>query len=169
MKPSKCPKTSKLSIGQIIGVSYDHVLKEMREGNDWVSPELNQLQKDGKIIFVPMGATLQQPFIDAGGNLSEKKYEVQQITIPCVWSQKDELKTKTEKKKCELAYALMKNGLYSHDDLILAKWGQPPYGPGSDKKLAVSKNFHYVKGETWKVSDSHSWVFQIFTAYALVD
>lgn len=128
-----------LTIGQIVAVSYPAVLAEMRKAaNQWVeSAFLRELERQGAVIRKSLGTTIEAP-LDYQRNpgaaflvtdlaptsmnktevLTAASYDIAEISVPIVWSKKDEVQNPSENQKIALVKALLENGINSHDDLI---------------------------------------------------
>ncbi len=128
-----------LSISQIVAVSYPAVLAEMRKGaNQWAESALmNELERQGAIDRKSLGATIEAP-LDYRANpgagflatdmtpvnltktdvITSASYDIAELSVPVVWSKKDEVQNPTENQKIALVKNLLENGINSHDDQI---------------------------------------------------
>lgn len=128
-----------LTIGQIVAVSYPAVLAEMRKAaNQWVeSAYLRELERQGAVVRKSLGATIEAP-LDYQRNpgaaflatdlqptsmaktevLTAASFDIAEISVPIVWSKKDEVQNPSENQKIALVKSLLENGINSHDDLI---------------------------------------------------
>lgn len=128
-----------LTISQIVAVSYPAVLAEMRKAaNQWAeSAFLRELERQGAVVRKSLGPTIEAP-LDYQRNpgaaflatdlqptsmsktevLTAASFEVAEISVPIVWSKKDEVQNPTENQKIALVKSLLENGINSHDDLI---------------------------------------------------
>jgi hypothetical protein len=127
-----------LTIGQIVAVSYPAVLAEMRKAaNQWAeSALLRELERQGAVERKSLGATIEAP-LDYQRNpgaaftvdlqptsmsktevLTAASYDIAEISVPILWSKKDEVQNPTENQKINLVKALLENAINSHDDLI---------------------------------------------------
>jgi hypothetical protein len=128
-----------LTIGQGVAVSYPAVLAEMRKAaNQWTeSAFLRELERQGAVKRKSLGPTIEAP-LDYQRNpgaaflatdlqptsmsktevLTAASYDVAEISVPIVWSKKDEVQNPSENQKIALVTALLKNAIDSHDDLI---------------------------------------------------
>lgn len=128
-----------LTIGQIVATSYPAVLAEMRKAaNQWVeSAFLRELERQNAVVRKSLGATIECP-LDYQRNpgagflasdlaptsmsktevLTAASYDIAEISVPIVWSKKDEVQNPTDNQKIALVKALLENGINSHDDLI---------------------------------------------------
>jgi len=128
-----------LTIGQIAAVSYPAVLAEMRKGaNQWAeSAFMRELERQGAIIHKSLGATIEVPLDyqrnpgtailanDMQGTsltktevLTSASYAIAEVSVPIVWSKKDEVQNPSENQKIALVKGLLENGIDSHDDII---------------------------------------------------
>lgn len=128
-----------LTIGQIVAVSYPAVLAEMRKAaNQWAeSAFMRELEKQGAIERKSLGATIEAP-LDYQRNpgtsflttdlqptslsktevITSASYDIAEVSVPVVWSKKDEVQNPTENQKIALVKSLLENGITSHDDII---------------------------------------------------
>lgn len=128
-----------LTISQIVAVSYPAVLAEMRKAaNQWAeSAFLRELEKQGAIKRESLGATIEAP-LDYQRNpgaqvlvtdmaptslaktevLTAASYSIAEISVPVVWSKKDEVQNPSANQKIALVKGLLENGIESHDDLL---------------------------------------------------
>lgn len=128
-----------LTISQIVAVSYPAVLAEMRKAaNQWAeSAFLRELEKQGAIRRESLGATIEAP-LDYQRNpnaqvlvtdmsptslaktevLTAASYGIAEISVPVVWSKKDEVQNPSANQKIALVKGLLENGIESHDDLL---------------------------------------------------
>jgi len=128
-----------LTIGQGIAVSYPAVLNRMRKAaNQWVqSSFLRELERQNAVERKSLGPTIEKT-LDYQRNpgaaflaydlqptsmsktevLTAASYEVAEISVPIVWSKKDEVTNPTENQKVKLIESLLTNAINSHDDLI---------------------------------------------------
>lgn len=128
-----------LSISQMVAVSYPAVLAEMRKAaNQWAeSAFMRELEKQGAIEHKSLGPTIEAPLDykrnDGAGFLvtelqatsmtkteviTSASYTPAELSVPIVWSKRDEVQNPTENQKIALVKALLENGIQSHDDLI---------------------------------------------------
>lgn len=126
-----------LTISQIVASSYAAVEKKKAE-NQWAeSALLRELQRQGFIKKVNLGATIDET-LDYRRNagavvhttdlqglslsktevLTAASYSIASVSVPMVWSKEDEAKNSTENQKIDFADAIMNNALESHDDLL---------------------------------------------------
>ena len=128
-----------LTIGQIVAVSYPEVLAEMRKAaNQWAENAfLRELERQGAVVRRSLGATIEAP-LDYQANpgaeflatdlqptsmaktevLTAAGYDIAEISVPIVWSKKDEVQNPTQNQKIALVKQLLENGINSHDNLI---------------------------------------------------
>lgn len=128
------------TIGQILAVSYNAVVAEQRKAaNQWVeSAAMREMERQGMIVRKSLGPQIEFPIDyrrNPGGGflttdlqpLSTQKtevisaavYDIAEIGIPIVWSNKDEVMTPdVETQKIPFVANLVTNGLNTHDDLI---------------------------------------------------
>lgn len=128
-----------LTIGQIAAVSYPAVLAEMRRAaNQWSeSAFMRELERQGAIERKSLGATIEAP-LDYRRNpgtailatdlqttslaktevITAASYDIAEVSVPIVWSKKDEVQNPSENQKIALVKSLLENGITSHDDII---------------------------------------------------
>lgn len=128
-----------LTISQISAVSYPAVLAEMRKAqNQWAeSAFMRELERQGAIERKSLGATIEAP-LDYQRNagtailatdlqstsltktevVTAASYDIAEVSVPIVWSKKDEVMNATENQKIALVKQLLENGINSHDDII---------------------------------------------------
>lgn len=128
-----------LTISQIVAVSYPAVLAEMRKAaNQWSESALmRELEKQGGIERKSLGATIEAP-LDYQRNpgtailatdltqtsltktevVTSASYDIAEVSVPIVWSKKDEVMNPSENQKIALVKSLLENGINSHDDII---------------------------------------------------
>jgi hypothetical protein len=128
-----------LSISQIAAVSYPAVLAEMRKAaNQWAeSAFMRELERQGAIERKSLGATIEVPldYVRNPGTailatdlqttsltktevVTSASYDIAEVSVPIVWSKKDEVMNATENQKIALVKQLLENGINSHDDII---------------------------------------------------
>jgi hypothetical protein len=127
------------SISQMVAVSYPAVLAEMRKAaNQWSeSAFMKALEKHGGIDHRSLGPTIEAP-LDYQRNpgaaflsselqeTSMQKTEVvtsasftpAEMSVPIVWSKRDEVQNPAPNQKIALVKTLLENGINSHDDII---------------------------------------------------
>jgi hypothetical protein len=109
-----------------------------KAANQWVeSAFLRELERQGAVVRKSLGATIECP-LDYQRNpgaaflatdlqptsmsktevLTSASYDIAEISVPIVWSKKDEVQNPSENQKIALVKALLENGINSHDDLI---------------------------------------------------
>jgi hypothetical protein len=126
-------------ISQILAVSYPAVLAEKRKAaNQWAESALmRELERQGAIVRKSLGATIEAP-LDYQRNpgttflttelqptsltksevVTTASYAVAEVTVPIVWSKRDEALNPSENQKIALVKQLLENGIESHDDII---------------------------------------------------
>ncbi len=154
-------KTSyRLSIGRILVASYPNVLKEQKQGRAWVNRSLQVLEDQKRIRHTSLAPTVEVGRIN-GESLT---FHVSEISVPIVWSEKDEQVANTENKKIDLVATLLENGLDSHDDIFLDRMG--------DSHAIVSKEYQYGLGEVFSICDEEGKLIghqvNIYTAVAFI-
>lgn len=127
-----------MTIAQGVAVSYNAVLAEMRNQNQWAeSAYLRELEKQGGIVKKSLGAQIEvtldfqrnpgtviqatdlQPLsLTKTEVLSAAVYDIAEITAPITWSKKDEVQNPSENQKIALVKTLLENGINSHDDIL---------------------------------------------------
>lgn len=128
-----------LTIGQIVAVSYPAVLAEKRKAaNQWAeSAFMRELERQGCIVRKSLGATIEVPLdyrINPGAAflatdltptsmtktevLTAASYDIAELSVPIVWSKKDEVQNPTENQKVALVTSLLDNAIESHDAMI---------------------------------------------------
>lgn len=128
-----------LTISQMAAVSYPAVLNEMRKGaNQWnESAFMRELERQGAIVRKSLGSTIdvaldykRNPGTDflatdlTSTSLSKTEvltaasYAIAELSVPVVWSKKDEVQNPSENQKIALVKQLLENGINSHDDAI---------------------------------------------------
>lgn len=128
-----------LTIGQGVAVSYAAVLNYKRKAaNQWVqSSFLRELERQGAVERASLGTTIEKT-LDYQRNpgaaflsydlqptsmaktevLTAASYDIAEISVPIVWSKKDEVQNPSENQKIALVKSLLSNAIDSHDDLI---------------------------------------------------
>ncbi len=129
-----------LSIDQMVTVSYNAVVNEMRgkPENQWAeSAFMQELESGGYIEYVAGSHTIEKS-LDYKRNdgadfqasdlatfstsktdvLTAAQFTPAQVTVPIVWSRADEAKNSSENQKISLVKSLLENALESHDDLF---------------------------------------------------
>lgn len=127
------------SVSQIIAVSYNAVLADMRKAaNQWAESALmRELEKQGGIQRKSLGPSIECP-LDFQRNpqtaflateldpislnktevVSSAVYTPAELSVPVVWSKRDEATNPSENQKISLVKQLLENGINSHDDII---------------------------------------------------
>jgi len=126
-----------LSITDILAASYDAVASK-RAANQWEeSAFLRALEKKGFIKRVDFGATIEEPLdyqINAGAEflatditatslsktsiLGAASYSIAELSVPIVWTKKQEAQNPSVNQKVNYVKTLLENGMKSHDDVI---------------------------------------------------
>lgn len=128
-----------LSVSQMVAVSYPAVLAEMRKAaNQWAeSAFMRELEKQGGIEHKSLGAQIEAP-LDYQRNpgtaflateltptsmtktevVTAAQYDIAELTVPIVWSKRDEALNPSENQKIALVKQLLENGINSHDDIL---------------------------------------------------
>lgn len=130
-----------LSIKDIVAASYDAVLAEKRKpANQWAeSALLRALDKQGFIKRMDLGATIETPLdyqINAGAGflatditstslsktsvIGAASYSIAEVSVPIVWTKKDEATNPSTNQKIAYVKSLIENGIESHDDVVEA-------------------------------------------------
>lgn len=130
-----------LTIGQIVATSYPAVLAEMRKAaNQWAeSAFMRELERQNAVQRKSFGSTIEVP-LDYRRNpgaavltsdlqptsmaktevITSATYDIAEISVPVVWSKKDEVQNPSENQKIALVKGVLENAITSHDDLIEA-------------------------------------------------
>lgn len=141
-----------ITIGALLAAGFAPALAEMRQGRNWVSQDLQKLQDCGRISIRPLGPDV----------LSKCKiYPVETLSLPMVWSRRDETSNKTEEGKIGLVASLLEKAFDSHDDLFLHRLG--------NRRAIVSPIYHYDRGDVCELSNHNGFVCKMFTAVAFID
>ena len=111
------------TISEMYTRSFYHALKDMQNGQSWVSEDLNALQNAGRIVIRP---------------LSKDDDTSRSITIPVTWTIGDEAKNSEEYQKINLVSNLIKNTIHSAEDLILEQLDRYP-----TERFIVSDSVRY--------------------------
>lgn len=128
-----------LTISQGVAVSYNAVVADMRKAaNQWAeSAFVREAERQGLIVMKNLGPQIEFP-LDYRRNpgtdflltdltptaltktevLTAAVYNVAELSIPCVWSKKDEVQNPTENQKIALVRSIIENAVNSHDDAI---------------------------------------------------
>jgi hypothetical protein len=131
--------TGALSVSQMISVSYPEVVAEMRKPeNQWAeSAFMRELERQGAIERRAGSPTIELP-LDYNANpgagwdatdvtavdttktdvLTSAQYVSAQLSVPIVWSKKDEAENPSTNQKIALVKSLLENAVNSHDDII---------------------------------------------------
>jgi hypothetical protein len=128
-----------LTIKDIVAASYPAVLANKRKPHDqWSeSAVLRFFDKMGFIERKDLGPTIEVPLdyvANAGGEflatditatslsktsvIGAASYAVAEVSVPIVWTKKDEATNPTENQKVAYVTSLLENGISTHDDLI---------------------------------------------------
>ncbi len=178
-----------LSISQSVAVSYPAVLAEMRKAaNQWSENAfLRELEKQGAIIRKSLGATIEAP-LDYQRNpgtqilvtdmtptslsktevITAASYGIAEVSVPIVWSKKDEVQNPSENQKIALVKSLLENGIESHDDIIEQNLFSvslngflghqthvPQSGQGTDGGIDASTNLFWRNPSNTYVDDTN--------------
>jgi hypothetical protein len=128
-----------LSIKDIVAASYPAVLAEKRKpANQWAeSGTLRMFEKMGFIKRKSLGPTIEVPLdyvANAGGEflatdvsptslnktsvIGSASYAVAELSVPVVWTKKDDATNPSENQKIAYVASLLENAIETHDDLI---------------------------------------------------
>ena len=128
-----------LDISQILSVSYEAVLADMRKAADqWSeSAALREMERQGAIKRINFGPTIEVPLDyrrnpDAAIMASDQdtaallktevitaaSYDIAQLSVPVTWTKGDDAKNPSENQKIALVKSLLENGINSHDDVV---------------------------------------------------
>jgi hypothetical protein len=133
------PLNTTSAIAQMAAASYPAVLAAVRKPeNQWAeSAFMRELQRQGAIDSINFGPTLEAALDwrrnpGAGFQTNEldpvslaktdviaaASYSIAELTIPIVWTKKDEVQNPSENQKVALVKSLLTNAIDSHDDLV---------------------------------------------------
>ena len=152
--PIKAFIGSKLSIGQIVAVSWKDALEALRNGNHWVSPALNAATKEGRIIIKPLREVLWVSLSNQNNLLHKKQYEVKELAVPVTW-------TTNEENKIAVASQLITNSIQATEDYIEEKLLP-------NHVLVVSKGYREKLGEIKEIPYTSAYCFTVYTCYAQI-
>jgi hypothetical protein len=128
-----------LSIQDIVAASYDAVVAEKKKpANQWAENGLLRfMEKQGFIKRMDFGATIEAPLdyqINAGASflatdvtatslsktsvIGAASYSIAELSVPVVWSKKDEATNPSENQKVAYVKSLLENAIQSHDDKL---------------------------------------------------
>ena len=142
---------SGLTIGQILATAFPAVKAHMLDGHDWVAPELRKAARSGRIGLQSLGAVVEG-------------YPVYELSIPIVWSARDDAKTPKEHQKISLVTSLLEHAFAAHDDRLLEKLG--------NGQAVASREYRYERGNIYQVPegpfDPDFFVVKLFTALAFI-
>lgn len=127
------------TIGQILAASYNAVLADKKKAhNQWEeSAFMHEWEKQGGIEHKSLGVQIDIP-LDVNRNpgttflttdlqsvstakteiLTSAVYDIAELTVPIVWSKKDEVQNPSENQKVDLVDQLLTNGFASHSDYL---------------------------------------------------
>lgn len=128
-----------LTIGQLATISYPAVLADKKKPeNQWAENSLlDALEKMGMLERRNLGSTIDVP-LDYRRNpgtdflatdltptslaktevMTTASFAVAELTVPVVWSKKDDAQTPSENAKIAFTTALLENAIQSHDDAL---------------------------------------------------
>lgn len=128
-----------LAIKDILAASYPAIVAERNKpANQWAeSALLRTMEKMGFIKRKSLGATIEAPLdyqINAGATflasditatslaktsvIGAASYDVAEVSVPIVWTKKDEATNPSETQKIAYVASLLDNAFESHDDVI---------------------------------------------------
>lgn len=128
-----------LSVSQILAASYNAVVATARKPeNQWSeSAFMREMERQGMIDRIDFGPVIEIPVDyrrnpNAGFNATELEtlslnktdvisalqFSPAELTVPMVWSKKDEATNPSQNQKIALVKSIITNGLNTHDDLI---------------------------------------------------
>ena len=142
------------SIEQLINTHFYPLYIQHKNGKPWISEVLNKATKEGRIQLVPLGEV-----VELGG--TGLQYEIEQSSVPVVWTNNDEAKNSTANERMALAKSLIKNSISSAEDVI-----EQDLLPGHI--LIISKQYHVTKDEIYKIPNQQAKYFLVYTAYARI-
>lgn len=144
-------RTSRLTIAQILPVAFPAALAELKQGRSWVSPELQRLQEQGNLMLRPLGVVVE----DADG----WQYEIEQLTIPMVWTRDTDIHT-SEAGKISFVTTMIKDALALHDKAFLNAL--------RGGRAVVSPTYRYQLGNVYEVPNRPISRVCIYTAVAFL-
>ena len=126
-----------LSITDILAASYPAVMKSKPE-NQWAeSAVLRIMEKQGFVKREDLGATIEVTLdylINPGAEflasditptsqsktsvLGAASYDIAELSVPMVWTKKDEVRNPSQNAKVKYVKSLIENGSASHDQLV---------------------------------------------------
>lgn len=145
-----------ISIHNILQASYKDALRAKLDGRPFISNELNRLYLQDRIIIKPLGACLLE-VRDSGPNIH---HDIEELTIPMVWSKNDEIKADTENKRINLVVSLLNNAWNCHDDIILEKIGSG--------RVVVSNDYKYYLGLIEELPEYAGFAVKLWTALVFI-
>ncbi len=140
------------TIGQLIVASWPDVLNAVRKGRPWLDQELNVRTQRRQIQLHRLSAVL-----DYRGTL----YPIEELSIPMVWSDQDEVKNPREIDRIRLVSSLLQNVIAAHDDVLLETLG-------STHGAVVSEEYRYQLGLEQLIPASEGHVIKVYTAFARI-
>ncbi len=127
-----------LTISQIYAASYPAILNKMRATDQWSdSAVMKEMQRQGMIKHESLGTTidvtldyrrnpnatflssdLQSTGLTKTEVLTAASYAIAELSVPVVWSKKDDAMNPSQNQKVAFVKKLAENAINSHDDLI---------------------------------------------------
>lgn len=141
---------NRISIDNMLSVSFPHVKKDMLRRRLWATKELLARYDQGDVSLARMGQ-----YVD----IDNKRYQSGMLSIPMAWSRDDE--NSSEADKVRIVTSLLRSSLDVMDFVFLEKLGTG--------KAVVSKDYRYQLGETCYHAETGWYVRTMFTAVAFTN
>lgn len=145
-----------LTIGSILTSSFPDIKNYALMNGRWAAEDLMRATDSGRIMFRSIGPCI----IDAQTGVH---HEPEEISIPIVWSKRDDEKNRSENDKIEMVASLAQNAIDSMEDVFREKLG--------DGRACVSKEYHHnlgVVGEYHHGEENQFYLVKLYTAAAFL-
>lgn len=147
--------TNPLSISQMLTVGYPAVLRLLKNGREWVNPDLQKLYDTQRIVLRTLGTVV---------DYQNQQYDISEVSSILVWSEQDERDRDTEDKKCSLVATLIENGVIAHEHTLLHRVGVGQAVVSATYRHNLSETYRYERGSNGAIY----YIASIYTAVAFL-
>lgn len=150
-------RTTGISIGTLLTAAFPEAKRALLGGYDWVHPELRRLAAQGRIVNPRLGGavTVLQP------SESSYFYPIQRVSVPVLWSKRDEERIVTKTARISFVTSLIENAFWSMDTEILGQIGT--------RRALVSKVCHHRLGEVLSLPSGFGYRADLYTDLFFID
>jgi hypothetical protein len=107
-----------------------------------------------------LGSQVEERVESQDGNLKTNLYPLEQVVVPIVWSEKDEIEYRTESKRINLCTQMLENAFHSMDYIAHDRLGAG--------RVVLSKRYQYVLGQVSHLEHAHGYIVKMYSLMAFL-